>query len=677
MGSCICRDKSTQHDEAEYRDLRHPPGTANGFPRRSAGSSRSHEHGSIDSLVLETLALIRTLVDNEQEPPAALLTLHKAAERDQGWLDVVKSLILVIPMEDPLGPAVITLLLDECPLPTKEALYELRTSLQLTSHGPAECYNSPSHQRNLCVILGCLAEKLAGPSSVSLLSTEVLEYLLSQMEHTNDPIVILHSMIAVEKFAQTSENKVTISHALKQKIINPLLILEKWVNHSEFIKREVGFCASWCLDNLFTIEGRSYTYEKVDLKGIHVMLNNYDVSEYLKISSDGLEARCDASSFESVRCTFQVDSGVWYYEVTIITAGVMQIGWATKDSKFLNHEGYGIGDGEFSMAYDGCRQLIWYDADSEAHSHRCWKPGDVLGLLLDVDNQKLIFYLNGDPLPPLSQLFTYARNGFFAAASFMSFQQCRFNFGSDPFKFPPDVKFKNFNDYGSLTDDERVILPRQQKLDLLKQVTVKEDSCTLCFDKQANIELEPCSHRGICDVCAMQLETCPICRMEIKNRSKIIEEMDTNSAGSQTNKENPTKSKSENVREEKSAIYKTEHVTEEKSANSKSEHATEEKSADSNSEHVTEEKSVNYKSEHVTEEKSANSKSEHCIQENPTNLKSEHDTQENPTNLKSEHDTQENPTNLKCEYVIQETAITSAGNLKQTITNLTAELQET
>lgn len=49
------------------------------------------------------------------------------------------------------------------------------------------------------------------------------------------------------------------------------------------------------------------------------------------------QARCDASSFESVRCTFCVDSGVWYYEVTVVTSGVMQIGWATKDSKFLNH----------------------------------------------------------------------------------------------------------------------------------------------------------------------------------------------------------------------------------------------------------------------------------------------------------------------------------------------------
>ena len=51
-----------------------------------------------------------------------------------------------------------------------------------------------------------------------------------------------------------------------------------------------------------------------------------------------VQARCDAASFESVRCTFQVSgTSCWYYEVQIFTAGIMQIGWATKDSKFLNH----------------------------------------------------------------------------------------------------------------------------------------------------------------------------------------------------------------------------------------------------------------------------------------------------------------------------------------------------
>lgn len=54
------------------------------------------------------------------------------------------------------------------------------------------------------------------------------------------------------------------------------------------------------------IEGRKYSYETVDVSNVNVMLNTKDVSEYLKISPDGLEARCDAYSFESVRCTYQV-----------------------------------------------------------------------------------------------------------------------------------------------------------------------------------------------------------------------------------------------------------------------------------------------------------------------------------------------------------------------------------
>ena len=119
--------------------------------------------------------------------------------------------------------------------------------------------------------------------------------------------VILFSIIALEKFAQTSENKVTIqkrveqiccnssvltseigtkSHPdvkidcgdrllkngpfnFEQKNIeaaetetsnNPLVQLETWLNEgakysvvrdeNAFMRHQVGFCAQWCLDNL-------------------------------------------------------------------------------------------------------------------------------------------------------------------------------------------------------------------------------------------------------------------------------------------------------------------------------------------------------------------------------------------------------------------------------------------
>ena len=49
---------------------------------------------------------------------------------------------------------------------------------------------------------------------------------------------------------------------------------------------------------------------------------------------------------------------------------------------FVLQEGYGIGDDEFSIGYDGCRQRIWYDAHSKPHSHPCWSPGKFFLLVL-------------------------------------------------------------------------------------------------------------------------------------------------------------------------------------------------------------------------------------------------------------------------------------------------------
>jgi hypothetical protein len=48
------------------------------------------------------------------------------------------------------------------------------------------------------------------------------------------------------------------------------------------------------------------------------------------------KARNDSLTFESVRSTVQVDSGVWFYEITLLTNGIMQIGFAAREASFLN-----------------------------------------------------------------------------------------------------------------------------------------------------------------------------------------------------------------------------------------------------------------------------------------------------------------------------------------------------
>lgn len=77
----------------------------------------------------------------------------------------------------------------------------------------------------------------------------------------------------------------------------------------------------------------------------------------------------------------------------------------------------------------------------------------------------------------------------------MSFQQCRFNFGSEPFRYPPSIPFRAFNNHGTLTAEEKKVMPRHIFLEELRKHSVREDSCTLCFDKKASVRLLPCEHR--------------------------------------------------------------------------------------------------------------------------------------------------------------------------------------
>jgi hypothetical protein len=80
---------------------------------------------NLNTLIDETLSIIRTVVDTDQEPPHAMLVVSRIASREDRWLDVMIALIDRVPITDPLGATVIALLLDECSLPSRELLHQL------------------------------------------------------------------------------------------------------------------------------------------------------------------------------------------------------------------------------------------------------------------------------------------------------------------------------------------------------------------------------------------------------------------------------------------------------------------------------------------------------------------------------------------------------------------------
>lgn len=73
-------------------------------------------------------------------------------------------------------------------------------------------------------------------------------------------------------------------------------------------------------------------------------------------------------------------------------------------------EGYGVGDDFYSLSYDGCRQLIWFNNEATVvQDVPKWRPGDVLGCLIDLEKQEAIFSVNGIRLPRFTTIFQFIK----------------------------------------------------------------------------------------------------------------------------------------------------------------------------------------------------------------------------------------------------------------------------
>lgn len=86
-------------------------------------------------------------------------------------------MIETVPLHHPMGPSVITMLLDDSPLPTKECVECVAKMVSNFKHD----YKKVHRERNFCIIIGCLAEKLSGPNSNALLTDDTLGYLIRNL----------------------------------------------------------------------------------------------------------------------------------------------------------------------------------------------------------------------------------------------------------------------------------------------------------------------------------------------------------------------------------------------------------------------------------------------------------------------------------------------------------------
>ena len=130
-------------------------------------------------------------------------------------------------------------------------------------------------------------------------------------------------------------------------------------------------------------------------------------------------------------------TGRWFYECTLLSDGLMQIGWATNLFRCDPVCGQGVGDHLYSWAFDGLRTKKW-NVSCETYGRR-WRAGDVVGALIDMDLLEMRFFLNGEDLGQAFSNFAPSNSmEIFPALSLNVRQSLRVNFGQHKFLHPPD-----------------------------------------------------------------------------------------------------------------------------------------------------------------------------------------------------------------------------------------------
>ncbi|KAL3667951.1 hypothetical protein V7S43_006828 [Phytophthora oleae] len=125
------------------------------------------------------------------------------------------------------------------------------------------------------------------------------------------------------------------------------------------------------------------------------------------------------------------NSGLWYFEVVVLTDGLMQIGYIEGDFIADPLQGQGVGDHANSWAFDGFRCKKW-NVNSYDYGEQ-WKTGDVVGVLLDTERLDISYFLNGKCLGvAFSGISITATSRMCPAASLNVHQSAEFNFGTLP-----------------------------------------------------------------------------------------------------------------------------------------------------------------------------------------------------------------------------------------------------
>ncbi|PAA78833.1 hypothetical protein BOX15_Mlig019048g2 [Macrostomum lignano] len=548
--------------------------------------------GSVRQHIRQMLKFVVQNYDNDAkdlQKRNVLFQLHGLSASERPFLLVIDVLLDEVPIDHSLSSSIVAMVICGGCLPTKELLTDFMSLLGLSTP------SSETRQKNALTAVAAFAGRLSGALSDWLATDALLAFVHSRLarlcpaavseaglrpyREPSDPgqraerlQVALAAALLLQTFMHTfcepERQRLLgrLSNNSDASVCRPSFVallseLEwRFGQSGHGPARQLSCLSTGLLDGYLRPAGRlsAWLAEPALSSRARVccLLSPTESTDAVQILPSGLEARSDAPGFETAvaACSVGVGSGNccrWYFEVTLVTAGVMQIGWASTDTPLLRDEGLGVGDDAASVAIDGCRCCLWHRGrqDKRRYRWRRWRVGDVVGCLLEFSaNQQqqqqpqsaggwaaARFSLNGAwssagtavRLPAVGAAYR-------PAASLMASQQLRFNFGGSeqPFRYRPPISASTSAIVTSPIDfaaeasgvssaDRRLLgLPwplavRERRFNLTQTASPTAATCIVCVDRPGDVRLMPCGHTGLCRVCSARLSACPFCRVEL------------------------------------------------------------------------------------------------------------------------------------------------------------------
>ncbi|XP_066593768.1 ATP-dependent RNA helicase Ddx1 [Prorops nasuta] len=174
--------------------------------------------------------------------------------------------------------------------------------------------------------------------------------------------------------------------------------------------------------------GKSTSTGTAAHQSTHWSMSLFDRSDALAVTPDGMRCQSRAQrEWNGCRATKGVHGkGKYYYEATVVDEGLCRVGWSTSQASLdLGTDRFGYGYGGTGKKSNN-RQFEDYGES--------FGMNDVIGCWLDFDMREICFSKNGDLLGEAFRLND--RETFYPAVA-MKNAEISFNFGAQPFKYPP------------------------------------------------------------------------------------------------------------------------------------------------------------------------------------------------------------------------------------------------